>query len=293
MKTNFLFFRIKRKIFSKILKNKIAKDILKQDMTYNYLYKKFNKTIINSNYYEINDKINKTIWVCWLQGIEQAPELVKVCYNKLKKSSKGYKVVLITSKNFKDYVNIPEFIISKWKKGIISNTHFSDILRIELLAQNGGIWIDSTVFVTMDKVPKYLEENPLFVFKEVNLNRIDEPLISASNWFMKANSNHPIILLTRDLLIEYWSKTDILIDYFVFHLFFTMARKKYSNLWNDIPVYNNINPHILQFELLSEYKTDRFEYYKKVSDFHKLSYKLKIEKKAYTSNLDYIMMGDK
>lgn len=293
MKTNFLFFRIKRKIFSKILKNKIAKDILKQDITYNYLYKKFKKTIINSNYYEINDKINKTIWVCWLQGIEQAPELVKVCYNKLKKSFKGYKVVLITSKNFKDYVNIPEFIISKWEKGIISNTHFSDILRIELLAQNGGIWIDSTVFVTMDKVPKYLEENPLFVFKEVNLNRIDEPLISASSWAIKANSNHPIILLTRDLLIEYWSKNDILIDYFLFHLFFTMARKKYSNLWDDIPVYNNINPHILQFELLSEYKIDRFEYYKKVSDFHKLSYKLKIEKKEYTSNLDYIMMGDK
>lgn len=293
MKKKFILFRVKRKLLSYTLKNKIAKDVLKQDMTYNFLYNKFKDVIDNSNYTEDYSKENKTIWFCWLQGIQEAPEIVKMCYDKMKKSFKGYKVILVTSDNFGDYVDIPQYIIDKWKLGIISNTHFSDVLRIELLARNGGAWIDSTVFVTFDKVPKYFEENPLLVFKEINLNRADEPLVSASNWFIKSNANHPITLLTRDLLRAYWYKFDILIDYFFFHLFFTMARKKYSNLWDQVPTFNNINPHILQFELLNEYSKERFEYYKNISDFHKLSYKLKDIDKNYFTNLNYIMKGEK
>lgn len=64
-------------------------------------------------------KCEPVIWWCWLQGLESAPPIVKACY-----------------------------ILDKWKAGIISNTHFSDILCLELLTSRGGIWVDATVFVT-------------------------------------------------------------------------------------------------------------------------------------------------
>ena len=36
----------------------------------------------------------------------------------------------------------------KKKKGIISRTHYSDLLRLEILGNYGGIWLDSTFFCT-------------------------------------------------------------------------------------------------------------------------------------------------
>ncbi len=44
-------------------------------------------------------------------------------------------------------MNIPNSIVSKWKSNVISDTHFSDIIRTELLIKYGGTWIDSTVYV--------------------------------------------------------------------------------------------------------------------------------------------------
>ena len=41
--------------------------------------------------------------------------------------------------------------------------------------------------------------------------------------------------------------------------------------WKAIPVYNNISPHILAFEMLDQYSAERFSEIKRMSDFHKLN----------------------
>ena len=90
------------------------------------------------------------IWVCWWQGEENMPEVVKVCYRSIKKLSGKHPVVLITEDNLKDYVQLPQFIMDKYAAGIISRTHFSDILRFYLLKEYGGIWMDITNFLTAE-----------------------------------------------------------------------------------------------------------------------------------------------
>lgn len=287
----FSFFRIKRKLLTSNIKNLILKQNCQQYLTYNFLYKKYKKIIDASNYNFTSSSFSKKVWFCWFQGINEAHKLVKCCFNRIKEVFKDYEVILITKDNYNEYINVPDYIISKWQNGIISNTHFSDIIRIELLAKHGGIWIDSTVYCTCDTVPSYIEKNPMFLFKEINLNRLDENIIVASSWFIKSNKNNNIILLTRDLLHEYWKNADRLIDYFLLHLFFSMASKKYTTDWNSIPNFNNVNPHIMQFELGKKYNKERFTYYKEISDFHKLSYKFDFSKFDDDSNYDYIM-GD-
>ena len=65
------------------------------------------------------------IWQCWLQGIEQAPDLVKMCLNSVEKYKKSnQKRIIITAENFADYLTLPTTIIEKWRKGNISNTQF-------------------------------------------------------------------------------------------------------------------------------------------------------------------------
>ena len=88
---------------------------------------------------------NDTIWICWLQGIDKDPSLIKRCYKSIKDNFKDSKIVVDES-YINDYVELPSYIMEKDGKGIITKTHFSDILRLELLSQYGGTWIDGTVY---------------------------------------------------------------------------------------------------------------------------------------------------
>lgn len=42
---------------------------------------------------------SRKIWVCWMQGMETAPELVKVCYASLHRHMKDREIILLTKEN--------------------------------------------------------------------------------------------------------------------------------------------------------------------------------------------------
>ena len=75
------------------------------------------------------------IWTCWWQGEEAMPDIVRACYNAMRLHADNHPVILITEKNYKEYVDMPEYIIRKLKDGTIDLTHFSDILRMMLLQE--------------------------------------------------------------------------------------------------------------------------------------------------------------
>ncbi len=89
----------------------------------------------------------KIIWWCWLQGLDDAPQIVKACFNSLKQLT-GYSLKVIDNSNWREYLELPGYIVKKWEKKQIPPALFSDLLRLELLIMYGGTWIDSTVFCT-------------------------------------------------------------------------------------------------------------------------------------------------
>lgn len=247
-------------ILSQCIENKILKKL-----------KRKYKSIIEQSNYKLQQKNNKIIWFCWLQGIDNAPELVKLNLEKIRIYYDDYKIVVITQDNFTEYTDIPSFIIEKWKKGIITHTHFSDILRTYLLVKNGGIWIDSTVYAT-SKIPKEIEESPLFLFRSLKPGSIGK-CSTISSWYIHSSEKHPVLLLVQDLLYEYWKTNNHLCDYFLFHLFVEIGLQKYSELVANMPKYSNDTPHILQYEPLDSNQLDEI---KKYCFVHKLSYKKEI-----------------
>ena len=220
-------------------------------------------------------KSNK-VWVCWMQGLEQAPALVQRCYRSLQDNLKGKEIVLLTESNFDQYVHIPDFIIEKLHKGIITRTHFSDILRLELLIQQGGTWIDATVFCSGGDIPKYMMEDEFFIFQKVKPGS-DGSAINMSSWFMSAWSNHKFLLATRELLYAYWRKNDRMIDYFLLHLFMMIVKDYYMEEWKQIIPYPNSLPHVLQLMQFEKFDHRRWNAACKASPFHKLTYKVKEE----------------
>ena len=106
----------------------------------------------------------------------------------------------------------------------------------------------------------------------------------ASSWLIAARSNNPILCLTRDLLYEYWKSHDYLVHFFLVHLFFALAARKYKDEWDNIPMYNNRSPHTMMFELGDTFSEERWEELKKMSSFHKLTRHTEYDKEGTVYN---------
>ena len=218
---------------------------------------------------ETNPYPNK-IWVCWLQGVGNAPYIVKRCVESIKAHAGDQEVILITSQNLNEYIRLPEYVIRKWRDKIISNTHFSDMIRIHLLNEYGGIWIDSTVLLT-GSIPKYIKKAELFFFQGPEIGKV-----VASNWFIAAKPHNEIIFLVKELLDEYWKKENSLCSYSIFHLFLTMAIRSTPEreaMWQQVTYSYAELSQMLQNELFNPYRPEVLERITEWTTVHKLSYK--------------------
>lgn len=249
------------------INNRILKKLRKK-------YRLFIKSYLEN--YKHNSELEKNksnkVWVCWFQGIENAPKIIRKCYKNLQENLHGKEIILITDENYMNYVNFPDSIQKKIDQGIIPAAHKSDLIRLELLIKYGGTWIDLTVYCSGKNYPDYIMNSDLFLFQNLKPG-LDGHCTSVSNWFITACTNNPILLLVRSLLFDYWEKNNKLIDYFIFHDFFQLAIEAYPEEWSKVIPFNNSVPHILLLRLFENYDEDIWNAVIKMSCFHKLTYK--------------------
>lgn len=226
---------------------------------------------------EIHEPSNR-IWICWLQGIENAPDVVKQCYQSVVKNNPNKEIILLTADNINEYVQFPEYIIVKWKRGIITNTHITDLLRLELLIQYGGMWLDATVLCT-GSAPDYYFNSELFFYQTLKPGR-DGHCNYISSWLMEAKTNNKILMATRELCYEYWKENDSMWDYFLLHDFMSIVLEYYPNEWKMVIPKDNATPHILLLRLFDKYDEKIYRAIIEQSPFHKLSYKFTKEQMA-------------
>lgn len=214
----------------------------------------------------------KTVWIFWWQGEEAMPPLVRKCYESVIENLKDWEIVLLSEKNYQQYAVFPIYIHEKLQKGI-TLTHFSDLLRLELLIKHGGLWLDSTVLCTSSNIPQSVLKSDLFMFRPQKPGA-DGKAITMSSWLMWASSNNRILMATQAMLYNYWQKHDSLCDYFLLHHFMSIVLDFYSEEAKKIPPFCNSVPHILLLHLFDKYNDLYWEDLKRMSCFHKLSYKL-------------------
>lgn len=211
-----------------------------------------------------------TIWFCWLQGIENAPQLVKRCLESLQKNLPDKKIIVIDSSNLGEYVSMPAYIMDKWAKGIIGNAHFSDMLRLELLIQRGGYWIDATVLCTDGHMLELIDKEPLFLYSFYYFG-FNPEIMELNNWFIKSCTNNNILCLLRKLLYTYWAENDRAKDYFLTQIFLTMALEYYKDEYHTMPIVSQVDAHILATYIAEPFDRGKYELLKQSTGFHKLS----------------------
>lgn len=250
------------------------------------VYKKIKKKYLpvleafDQNYPGESVQKERKVWIYWSTGMEEtAPEIVKRCYRSVCENIKDREIVLLSKYNYHEYVTLPNYIIEKYEKGIIAHVHFADLLRTELLAEYGGTWIDSTVFLMNGNIPSYMLDSDFFLFQKLKPG-LDGNVIRVSSWFITASAKNRIILAQRHLLREYWKNANKVIDYFFFHHFMSLIAEYYSEEWKRIIQIPNSAPHILLLMLFDNYDEDKWKALAQFCPIQKLSYKFEEEKIA-------------
>lgn len=245
-----------------------------------------NKNVILKKHNEKNN-YKDVIWFCWFQGIENSPDIVKSCYEQLKKLSNGHKICIITRENINNYISLPDYILDKHKSGIISNTHLSDIIRIMLLAKYGGLWVDATCYFT-EPIPKYYFKYPFFCYQSDIF--FYKGFRIASSWLLACEADNVLILTLEQYILNWWKVNSEIVDYYLIQYLLEIAI--YSNMecfkiWNQLPYFNNVCALMLQYDMHKKFDYERYKYICSLSPVHKMTYKFNEYEQGTV--LDYIL----
>ncbi len=275
--------------FMKLERNRQVQEFLRA--RYSNLIERFAKTDWDLIKFEEVAPKDYKIFYCWLQGRDEMLPLVRCCFNSLRMNAGDREICFIDEKNYSAYVDLPSRIVEKYKAGKISRTHFSDVIRFNLLEHYGGLWLDATMLVTepLDR-HKGFWARTYFTQKYCNEKSNDNPYVKAllcyvsyARWasFLHSSSvkHHPLFAFLSEFYREYWRDFDELIDYVLIDFIIDLA---YENIpfvrreLDSVPI-NNLDINTLVFHLNEPYVKYPFDKILNGTFLHKLSWKVPLD----------------
>ncbi len=266
-----------------------------------------------------NNGLPKIIWFLWLQGLDKAPIEVKKCYESWVKRNPGWQVIFMDESNIAEHITPPKWEVAKYVT--------SEILRINLLAKHGGVWVDATCFCVkpLDEwLPAYMGAG-FFAFERPGPDRM------LSSWFLASNKDNYITTAYQKRVNAFWAEnkglrliegtkweflckklqkrnpqiwfnsflTKVLKvhPYFWFHYTFEyiyLRDGKFRQLWDSVPKFSADIPHRLLLAGLFGPITEelKLEIAKKISPVYKLTWKYKTEEYQPGTVMYYLFNGD-
>lgn len=212
------------------------------------------------------------IWVCWWQGEEQMPEVVRLCYRSILRHAGHHPVVLLTEENQAQYLRLPDLVWRKFREGVISRTHLSDIARVYLLKEHGGIWMDATILLTKDIDLIVDIHSAYWSYRHVTpYNNVSKGLWTG--YFQASGSGHLIPSYLYESFIYWWEHNNRLFTYLLIDYCFRLGYDHLPDMRHCIDALPVRPIGMLRKILDSAYEANRWEQVIGEAPFHKLSYK--------------------
>ena len=140
--------------------------------------------------------VPKHIFMLWQQGWDKAPDLVHACANSWRHHNPDWQLHLLDDTNLGEFA--PDYEpVSSLRAGRPAR---SNLARLSLLANNGGIWADATLFCTrpLDQWLPVTSEADTFMFSK------PRPYRYVDIWFMAASAENKTIEGLRNISAQYW-----------------------------------------------------------------------------------------
>ena len=188
----------------------------------------------------MSDSVPKIIWLLWLQGWENAPEVVRACAASWVRLNPAWSVRFLTREH------LPQLFPSSSPSARLLELDIppealSNVVRLELLARYGGVWADATTYCLMplDEWLAPAVAEGFFAFDRPGPDRM------LASWFLAAPPGAPVIARWRSLAQAYWTDRTERHTYFWFHYLFADAYKTHPDVkrvWDAMPKHAAAGP---------------------------------------------------
>ena len=278
-----LFFTIKAFYYGKSKNFKKYNNVISNKVKSIYIDKAYTNEKIEVQEDNIK-KYKDKVWVLWWQGMENAPELIKICMSNKKKYIKDREIIILTKDNLKKYVQLPEYLLEKFKCGGGSIQHLSDIIRIYLIYYYGGVWMDATIFMNKDLDSEIFD----YDFYTIKRKKLDERFISEYRWtsfFLVSKPQNILFKYLLNMQYAYWKRYNIVIDYLLLDYFIDYLYNNHTeikNMIDSVPI-NNIHVDDLLPIRNDIYEKNKLKKIQESTYLYKLNWKESIDyNKKYT-----------
>lgn len=218
---------------------------------------------------------NRTVWMLWLQGEEDAPELVKACIASWRRHNPDWDIRVLTESDLAELWATDEDRQIAQK---MSRQALSDLVRLTLLTKEGGVWADATCLCMMPL------ENWLPAFMARGFFAFDRPGNDrpVASWFLAAKQDSYITHAWLDAVRKVWSLETVkgadgiekaarlikllpkegplwrqeafwrdndMLPYFWVHYLFDLLLhrdQKFRRIWANVPKFSANVPHMCQ-----------------------------------------------
>lgn len=184
----------------------------------------------------------KNVFLYWNTGWAEAPIIIKAVKKQVEKIFFDCNIIFLDDQNYLNYLDKENTIfpknIDKLKKNSIA--HWSDWLRLNILQQHGGLWIDATAFPT-EKIRETIDfinnsEAKVWTQRAIGLKQI-------SNWLIYTNEKNNYSISLMLAAINLWLENhEFFIEYFHFHTywyFLCQIDQEFKTQWEKAPNLNS------------------------------------------------------
>lgn len=148
------------------------------------------------------ESLPRVVWTAWLQGETALPPLARRCIDSWRTLNPGWDVRIlnaVTAQPFLQRADVPPRRLAA-----LPMQKQSNILRMRLLTEQGGVWADATTFCLkpLDAwLPKCMHAG-FFCFRDPGPNRL------VANWFLASDQGSRLGTLWRDAHEAFWRDRD-------------------------------------------------------------------------------------
>lgn len=203
---------------------------------------------------------NAPVWICWWSGEETAPPLVRQCIRSIRRQAGSHPVHLITKTTYQKYLSIPQIMLDRVESGTMGFAHLADYIRVTLLAQHGGLWMDATMYCSKS-IPKQCFSLPVFTCKS---EPMESRYLSKHEWVtfcLGGYSKNVFYRFLSGAFEAYWTKNAYAIDYLFFDHMIYLAKAHLPAVkacMESIPA-NNVHRDDLQAAMNAALSAEMFD----------------------------------